>query len=81
MPCDILRSVQQRMVNVLFDLDGTLTNPREGIVACLKYALTGMGQSCPSDFELEQFIEPPEKQWKTNIKTNLVTPPNGRREK
>jgi phosphoglycolate phosphatase len=51
--------LQQRIVNVLFDLDGTLTNPREGIVACLKYALTGMGHSCPSDSELEQFIGPP----------------------
>ena len=59
LPHDILRSVQQRMVNVLFDLDGTLTNPREGIVACLKYALTGMGHSCPADSELEQFIGPP----------------------
>jgi phosphoglycolate phosphatase-like HAD superfamily hydrolase len=25
-----------RVVNILFDLDGTLTDPREGIVACFQ---------------------------------------------
>jgi beta-phosphoglucomutase-like phosphatase (HAD superfamily) len=69
------------ILGVLFDLGGTLINPREGIVACLKYALTAMGYSCPSDSELERFIGPPEGRWKTNIKTNLVTQPNGPREK
>jgi phosphoglycolate phosphatase len=47
------------MVNVLFDLDGTLTDPREGIVACLKYALLGLGHNCPSDLDLARFIGPP----------------------
>ena len=47
------------MVNVLFDLDGTLTDPREGIVACLKYALLGLGRNCPSDLDLARFIGPP----------------------
>ena len=47
------------MVNVLFDLDGTLTDPREGIVACLKYALLGLGHDCPSDLDLARFIGPP----------------------
>lgn len=47
------------MVNVLFDLDGTLTYPREGIVQCLKYALLGLGYNCPTDLELERFIGPP----------------------
>src|SRR5262245_50879164 len=47
------------MVNVLFDLDGTLTDPREGIVACLKHALLGLGRNCPSDSELARFIGPP----------------------
>lgn len=47
------------MVNVLFDLDGTLTDPREGIVHCLKHALLGLGHNCPSDLELARFIGPP----------------------
>jgi phosphoglycolate phosphatase len=50
------------MVNVLFDLDGTLTDPREGIVACLKYALLGLGHNCPSDLDLARFIGPPLKE-------------------
>ena len=47
------------MVNVLFDLDGTLTDPREAIVACLKDALLRLGRNCPSDSELARFIGPP----------------------
>jgi phosphoglycolate phosphatase len=47
------------MLNVLFDLDGTLTDPREGIVACLKYALLGLGHNYPSDLDLALFIGPP----------------------
>ena len=46
-------------VNVLLDLDGTLTDPREGIVACLRHALVGTGIECPSDSELERYIGPP----------------------
>lgn len=48
-------------MNVLLDLDGTLTDPREGIVACIKFALTALGEAYPSDAELEQFIGPPLK--------------------
>jgi phosphoglycolate phosphatase len=48
-----------RVVNILFDLDGTLTDPREGIVACFKHALVGLGHNCPSDSELERYIGPP----------------------
>jgi phosphoglycolate phosphatase len=46
-------------LHVLFDLDGTLTDPREGIVRCLKYALLSLGQNCPPDLELARFIGPP----------------------
>lgn len=46
-------------MNVIFDLDGTLTDPREGIVGCLKYALLGLGHNCPADLELARFIGPP----------------------
>jgi len=37
-PTNELR-MPQPVVNVLFDLDGTLTDPREGIVTCFKHAL------------------------------------------
>jgi phosphoglycolate phosphatase len=46
-------------MNILFDLDGTLTDPRVGIVACLKYAIESMGQVPPGDRELARFIGPP----------------------
>jgi phosphoglycolate phosphatase-like HAD superfamily hydrolase len=47
------------MLNVLFDLDGTLTDPREGIVACLQYALLGLGHNYPSDLDLRVSSGPP----------------------
>lgn len=46
-------------MNVLFDLDGTLTDPREGIVGCLKHALRGLGRPSPPDADLARFIGPP----------------------
>ena len=46
-------------MNVLFDLDGTLTDPREGIVACFKHALHGLGYCPPPDSDLECYIGPP----------------------
>ena len=46
-------------MNVLIDLDGTLTDPREGILACRKHALSAIGHSLPADRELERFIGPP----------------------
>jgi phosphoglycolate phosphatase len=46
------------MLNVLFNLDGTLTDPREGIVACLQFALLGLGHNCLSDLDLARFIGP-----------------------
>jgi len=45
--------------NVFFDLDGTLSDPKEGITLCIQYALTKMGQNCPSQNELAVFIGPP----------------------
>ncbi len=50
-----------RKVNVLLDLDGTLTDPREGILRCIKFALLGLGEQCPSDAELDRYIGPPLK--------------------
>lgn len=46
-------------MNILLDLDGTLIDPKEGILQCIKFALSGLGERCPSDDELKAFIGPP----------------------
>lgn len=45
--------------NVLFDLDGTLTDPREGITRSIQYGLSKMGIDEPDLRKLEHFIGPP----------------------
>ena len=45
--------------NVLFDLDGTLTDPREGITRSIQYGLSKMGIDEPDVRALEHFIGPP----------------------
>jgi phosphoglycolate phosphatase len=44
---------------LLFDLDGTLTDPRAGIVGCIRHAFEGLGRPCPDDDVLATFIGPP----------------------
>ena len=44
---------------LLFDLDGTLTDPREGITKCIAHALTRMGRTPPPLDELTFAIGPP----------------------
>ncbi len=46
-------------VAVLFDLDGTLTDPRPGIVRSILYALDGMGHRGPGESDLDWCIGPP----------------------
>ncbi|HEX8847597.1 MAG TPA: HAD-IA family hydrolase [Pyrinomonadaceae bacterium] len=48
--------------NILFDLDGTLTDPKEGMTRCLQYALDRLGLPCPSPAELLVHIGPPVRQ-------------------
>lgn len=48
-----------QFTHVLFDLDGTLTDPRLGIGNSLKYALKQMQLDGYSDRILEQFVGPP----------------------
>lgn len=50
------------MEYILFDLDGTLTDPKEGITRCVKYAIEESGRKAPSLSELEIFIGPPLKE-------------------
>lgn len=45
--------------SLLFDLDGTLTDPREGIVGCIRHALQCLGCAVPPDAELDRCIGPP----------------------
>ena len=45
--------------NLLFDLDGTLTNSAEGITKCVQYGLHNMGIDEPDLKKLQVFIGPP----------------------
>jgi phosphoglycolate phosphatase len=45
--------------NLLFDLDGTLTDPAEGITRCYQFALDGLGHPTLPRAELLRFIGPP----------------------
>ena len=44
---------------VLFDLDGTLTDSRGGITACIRHALDRVGHPCPDDEALAIYVGPP----------------------
>ena len=44
---------------VIFDLDGTLTDSRPGIIACAEYALEKMGFPVPPEETLSRFLGPP----------------------
>ena len=44
---------------ILFDLDGTLTDPKEGITKSVQYALKKCGITPPDENELLGFIGPP----------------------
>lgn len=46
---------------LLFDLDGTLTDPKVGICTCVQYALAFFGIQEPDLDKLEPFIGPPLK--------------------
>ncbi len=46
---------------LLFDLDGTLTDPKIGITTCVQYALKEFGIDEPDLDKLESFIGPPLK--------------------
>ena len=46
-------------MNLLFDLDGTLTDPYEGITRCISYALDMLGHKIPPEENLRWCIGPP----------------------
>lgn len=45
--------------SILWDLDGTLTNPRKGILRCFQFALESHGLPAPPEDELLWVIGPP----------------------
>jgi phosphoglycolate phosphatase len=47
---------------IFFDLDGTLTDPLEGIAGCIRYSLEQLEIPCPSNEELASYIGPPLRQ-------------------
>ena len=47
--------------NLLIDLDGTLTDPKSGIIGCVQHALKTMGQKVPKANDLLWLIGPPLK--------------------
>ena len=44
---------------ILFDLDGTISDPKEGITNCVKYALEHFGIHENDMSKLMKFIGPP----------------------
>jgi phosphoglycolate phosphatase len=45
--------------NILFDLDGTLTDPKEGITRCIQFSLSRLGRETPPADDLLWCIGPP----------------------
>jgi phosphoglycolate phosphatase len=48
--------------NLLFDLDGTLTEPAAGITRSISHTLVSLGRTAPPAGELTRFIGPPIRQ-------------------
>lgn len=44
---------------VIFDLDGTLSDPREGVYNGIRHAVSILNFTIPEDFKFENFIGPP----------------------
>jgi phosphoglycolate phosphatase len=48
-------------MNILLDLDGTLTDSKKGIIACIQHAMVSLGQPAPSEAALLKYVGPPLK--------------------
>lgn len=62
-------------MNFLFDLDGTLTDSRPGILACIRYALDHAGVESPGEQDLQRYIGPPLSQSFAQLLAVEVTSP------
>ena len=49
----------QEPLTLFFDLDGTLSDPSEGITKSVQHALEYLGRPYPSKSELQHYIGPP----------------------
>lgn len=47
--------------NILIDLDGTLTDPKQGITESARYGMAKIGHPVPADYDLDWIIGPPLK--------------------
>ena len=56
-----------RFTNVLMDLDGTLTDPFEGIAASIRYAMNSLDLASPCEDDLRRAIGPPLRQTFGNL--------------
>ncbi len=54
-----MSNTEQRISTLFFDLDGTLTDPSEGITKCYQYSLEQLGYPFPTQADLIQYIGPP----------------------
>src|ERR1043165_4544914 len=48
-------------MNALIDLDGTLTDSKRGIIACIQHALRKLGHEPPDEASLVKYVGPPLK--------------------
>lgn len=51
--------MKMKIENIFFDLDGTLTDPKEGIVNCIQFACVGLGHKLDAADDLTWCIGPP----------------------
>ncbi len=49
----------EMLKHIFFDLDGTITDPKEGITKCIQYALISMGRHNVNENDFLQYIGPP----------------------
>jgi len=54
-----MSSTLHKPLTLFFDLDGTLSDPSEGITKSVQHALARLGRPCPSKSELTRYIGPP----------------------
>ena len=46
-------------MNILIDLDGTLTDSKRGIIACIRHGLRSLGYEAPDESHLVKYVGPP----------------------
>ncbi len=54
-----MHKAERTISTLFFDLDGTLTDPSEGITRCYQYSLEQLGYPFPTQADLLQYIGPP----------------------